>query len=109
MQFVKPENTPEKGIEREDNFTHSSSQKILVREREREREILQRSSCGERRKLKRRSSSHGGRKQSNRLQIARSAATPSTLFLSLCKKFCCTSKELQGSLSLSLSLSLRGR
>jgi hypothetical protein len=81
MQFVKPENTQKKGIEREDNFTHSSSQKISVRERE--REILHRSSCGERRKLKRRSSSHGGRKQSNRLQIARSAATPSTLFLSL--------------------------
>jgi len=38
MQFVKPENTQKKGIEREDNFTHSSSQKISVRERERERE-----------------------------------------------------------------------
>jgi hypothetical protein len=32
-----PENTPEKGVEREDNFTHSSSQKISMRERERER------------------------------------------------------------------------
>jgi hypothetical protein len=108
MQFVKPENTPEKGIEREDNFTHSSSPEDLG-EREREREILHRSSCGERRKLKRRSSSHGGRKQSNGLQIARSAATPSTLFLSVCRKFRCTSKEVQGlllSLALSLSLSL---
>jgi hypothetical protein len=33
---VKPENTPKKGIERGDNFTHSSSQKILERERERD-------------------------------------------------------------------------
>jgi hypothetical protein len=65
MQFVKPENTQEKGIEREDNFAHSSSQKILVRERERERE-RERSFTGaameKRRQLKRRSSSHGGRK-----------------------------------------------
>jgi hypothetical protein len=35
---VKPENTQKKGIERGDNFTHSSSQKILVRERERVRD-----------------------------------------------------------------------
>jgi hypothetical protein len=36
MQFVKPENTPKKGIEREDNFTFFFPEDLGERERERD-------------------------------------------------------------------------